>query len=134
MIRPIIKHFLINSVSIYLVSLAVSGIYFADGINTLLLAAVALTVAALVIKPVINILILPINLITFGLFRWVGFAIALYVVTLLVPTFKLLNFHFAGFSSYLFTIPAISIEGILAFIVFSFLISTIASIIGWALK
>jgi putative membrane protein len=132
--RSILKHFLINSGSLYLVSLAVSGIYFSDGINTLLLAGVALTVATLIIKPVINILLLPINLITFGLFRWVGFAIALYVVTLLIPSFKLLNFSFPGYTSYWFTIPAISLEGILAFIVFSFIISTISSIFSWLLK
>lgn len=134
MIRKILKHFLENLASLYTVSLLVSGITFGDGVNTLLLTSIALTLAAFVIKPVINILLLPINLITFGLFRWVGYAIALYVVTLVIPSFKLMNFVFNGLSSNWFPIPAFSLSGIVAFIAFSFLISFISSIIDWILK
>lgn len=132
--KTILKHFIINTVSLYLVSLAVSGIVFAEGTYSILLAGIVLTLTTLIIKPVINILLLPINLITFGLFRWVGFAITLYLVTLIVPGFKLLDFVYKGFSSYWFTIPGISISGVLAFIAFSFFISMIASIGYWIFK
>jgi putative membrane protein len=132
--KTIIKHFVINTVSLYLVSLVVSGIVFAEGTYSLLLAGIVLTLTTLIIKPIINILLLPLNLITFGLFRWVGFAITLYLVTLIVPGFKLLDFVFKGFSSYWFTIPGVSLSGILAFIAFSFLISIIASIGYWIFK
>ena len=132
--KTILKHFIINTVSLYLISLAVSGIIFADGMYSVVLAGIVLTLTTLIIKPVINILLLPINLITFGLFRWVGFAITLYLVTLIVPGFKLMEFVFKGFSSYWFTIPSVSLSGVLAFIAFSFLISTIASIGYWIFK
>lgn len=132
--KAILKHFVINTVSLYIVSLIVSGIVFADGTYSLLLAGAVLTLTTLVIKPVINILLLPINLITFGLFRWVGFAITLYLVTLVVPGFKLMDFVFKGFSSFWFSIPSISLSGILAFIAFSFLISLIASLGYWIFK
>jgi putative membrane protein len=114
--------------------LVVTGIVFANGAYSVLLAGVVLTLTTLIIKPVINVLLLPINLITFGLFRWVGFAITLYIVTLVVPGFKLLDFIFKGFSSYWFTIPALSLSGILAFIAFSFLISIVASLGYWIFK
>jgi len=133
-VKTILKHFIINTVSLYLISLAVSGIIFADGMYSVVLAGIVLTLTTLIIKPVINILLLPINLITFGLFRWVGFAITLYLVTLIVPGFKLMEFVFKGFSSYWFTIPSVSLSGVLAFIAFSFLISTIASIGYWIFK
>lgn len=132
--KTILKHFIINTVSLYGVSLVVSGIFFADGTYSLLLAGIVLTLASMVIKPIINLLLLPLNLITFGLFRWVGFAITLYLVTLIVPGFKLIDFVFKGFASYWFTIPAISLPGILAFIAFSFLISIIASFGYWIFK
>jgi len=114
--------------------MAVSGIVFADGTYSLLMAGIVLTLTTLVIRPIINILLLPINLITFGLFRWVGFAITLYLVTLVVPGFILLNFIFKGYTSYWFSIPAISLSGIFTFIAFSFLISFVASIGYWILK
>jgi len=132
--RKIVKHFIINTISLYTVSLAVNGIFFAQGTYTLLLAGIALTLATLVIEPIINIFLLPINLMTFGLFRWAGFAITLYLVTLIVPGFKLANFVFSGFSSYWFTIPSISLTGFLSFVAFSFIISLISSIAYWIFK
>jgi len=132
--KTILKHFIINTVSLYLVSLVISGIVFAEGTYSVLLAGIVLTLTTMIIKPVINLLILPINLVTFGLFRWVGFAITLYLVTLIVPGFKLLDFAFKGISTYWFSIPAVSLSGILAFIAFSFIISLIASIGYWIFK
>jgi uncharacterized membrane protein YvlD (DUF360 family) len=77
---------------------------------------------------------LPLNLITFGLFRWVGYAVALYIVTLIVPGFKIVNFAFNGLTSYWFSLPAISFNGIVAIIAFSFIISITSSILDWLLK
>jgi Membrane protein of unknown function. len=132
--KTILKHFIINTAALYSVSLIVSGIVFTEGTYSLLLAGIVLTLTSMIIRPVINLLLLPLNLITFGLFRWVGFAITLYLVTLIVPGFKLVDFVFKGFASYWFTIPAISLPGILAFIAFSFLISIIASFGYWIFK
>lgn len=132
--RTILKHFIINTVALYLISQAVSGIHFAEGSYTLLLAGLVLTLTTMIVKPVINILLLPINLITFGIFKWVGYAVTLYLVTLIVPGFKLLDFVFKGYNSYWFSIPAFSFSGILAFIAFSFIISTVSSIIYWIFK
>ena len=134
MIRKAIKYFLINSVTIYLISLAVTGMTFENGITTVALTGIALTVASLIIKPIINVLLLPINLITFGLFRWVGYAITFYVVSLVVPGFKIVNFVFSGYSSYWISLPPVTLNGIVAFIVLSFIISITSSILDWLLK
>lgn len=132
--RRAIKYFIVNSVALYLVSLAFEGLFFEKGIQTILLTGVVLGLTSLVIKPVINLLILPINLITFGLFRWVGYAVALYIVTLIVSGFKITDFVFAGYSSYWISIPPVLLHGILGLIVFSLIISITSSIIDWLLK
>lgn len=132
--KTILKHFLIDTVSLYLISLAVSGIVFAKGIETLLLTGFVLMLTTLIVQPIINLLLLPINLITFGLFKWVTYAITLYLVTLAVPGFKLLDFAFNGFNSVWFSVPAFSTGGALAFIAFSFLISFVSSLIYWIFK
>ena len=128
------KHFIINTVSLYLASIVISGIIFAEGTHSVLLAGVVLTLTTIIIKPIINILLLPINLITFGLFRWAGFTVSLYLVTLIVPGFKLMDFAFKGFSSYWFSIPPVFIAGISAFIAYSFFISIVASVLYWIFK
>ena len=129
--KTILKHFVIDTVSLYLISLIVTGIVFEKGIETLLLTGFVLMLTTLIVRPIINILLLPLNLITFGLFKWVTYAITLFLVTLVVPGFKLADFIFAGFHSIWFSIPAISLSGGLAFIAFSFLISFVSSIVYW---
>jgi len=132
--RGLFKHFLIDTATLYGTSVAISGIYFEKGISTLLLTGFVLTLTTMIIKPIVNVLLLPINLVTLGLFKWLGFAITLYLVTLIVPGFQLHDFVFRGYSSSFFTIPGLTLTGTLAFMAFSFLISTISSFIYWIFK
>lgn len=132
--KTILKHFIIDTVTLYLISLIISGIVFQNGIQTLLMTGFVLMLTTLVIQPIINLLLLPLNLITFGLFKWVTYAVTLYLVTIAVPGFKLVDFVFAGYSTVWFSIPPISLGGPLAFIAFSFLISFVSSLIYWIFK
>ncbi|MBI3396969.1 phage holin family protein [Candidatus Woesebacteria bacterium] len=132
--RKILRHFVLSTVSLYLVSNITKGLVFEKGIETLLLTGIALTIASLFARPIINILLLPLNLITFGLFRWVASAVTMYIVTLLVPSFKILYFNFLGYSFYGVNIPALNFSGIVAFVAFSFLISLTYSLIHWLVK
>lgn len=132
--RSLLKHFIINTVCLYLLSLVVSGIIFENGFVTLCLTGFVLMLVTMIIKPIINILLLPFNLVTFGLFKWVSFAITFYLVTLLVPGFKLTDFAFAGYNSYWISLPAINLSGMMAFLAFAFLISFVSSLIYWIFK
>ncbi len=132
--KRILRHFVIDSVSIFLVSSIASGMVFEKGIETLLMTGLGLTIASLIAKPVINILLLPVNLITFGLFRWVAAVAVLYIVTLVVPGFKIINFYFGGYSNVWFDLPIVAFSGFLAILAFSFLHSIISSFIYWLIK
>lgn len=132
--KTILRHYVFDTVSLYLVSKIATGMVFEKGPETLLLAGAALAVVTILIRPLINVLLLPINLITFGLFKWVGSVIAFYIVTLIVPGFKIANFYFSGFSTKWFDFPAIALAGIMAYFAFSFLISLISSSIHWLTK
>ena len=132
--RKFIKVYAIDTYSLYLASQVASGLVFENGLKTLLLAGVGLTVASHLAKPIINMLLLPLNLVTFGLFRWISSAIALYLVTLIIRDFGVSGFVFGGFSASWTQIPAFAVSGFLAFIAFSLLISTFASFIRWIVK
>ena len=132
--KTLIKHYVIDTLTLYLVSIIISGIFFDGGIKTLLLTGLVLMFATLVIQPVINLLLLPINLVTFGLFKWVTYAITLYLVTVAVPGFRISQFVFSGYPNAYLSIPAISLGGPLAFIAFSFVISFISSLVYWIFK
>ncbi len=132
--KRILRHFVIDTVSIFLVSSIASGLIFKNGIETLLLTGLGLTIASLIAKPVVNILLLPVNLLTFGLFRWVAAVAVLYIVTLVVPGFSVTGFNFGGYTSLWIDIPVVVLSGFLAYVAFSFLHSLIASFIYWLIK
>ena len=132
--KSIFKHYIIDTISLYLVSQAVTGIVFEKGLESLLLTGLGLMLTSFLVKPIINLLLLPLNLLTFGLFRWISSAITLYIVTLVVPGFKILAFHFQGFSSPWIDIPSISLLSPLSFIVFSFILTTVTSLVYWLIK
>lgn len=132
--KTLLKVYITNTLSLYLASIAFRGITLTKGYESLFLAGLGLSLLSLLVKPLINILLLPLNLITFGLFRWVSSAIALYLVTLVVPGFKILGFSFSGLSSKWMDIPSINFSGILAIIAFSLVISLISSILHWLIS
>lgn len=132
--RTILKHYLIDTISLYIISQTVNGITFSDGLYTILITGFVLMLATMIVRPILNILLLPLNLITLGLFRWVTFAITIYLVTLVAPGFHLGDFAFHGFNSYWFSLPAITLTGILAFLAFSFTISLVSSLLHWIFK
>lgn len=132
--KKLLRHFIIDTATLYLVSIIAEGLVFENGLKTIVYAGAALTVASLLAKPIINLLLLPLNLITFNLFKWVSSAIALYLVTLVVPGFKVLSFIFSGFSSAWVYIPPINIGGFLAYVAYSFVLALITSIIYWIIS
>lgn len=132
--KRIIRHYVVATFALWAVSQIADGIVFENYPRSLFIAGVGLTVAMIVARPVINILILPLNLVSFGLFRWVSSAIALYLVTLVVSEFKVAGFHFGGFSSKWFDIPELNFTGVFAYVGFSLLLSVLTSFIYWIRK
>lgn len=132
--KRLLRHYAIVTFSLWQVSSITSGMVFQKDIITLLLAGFGFMAASLVAKPVINILLLPLNLVTFGFFRWVSSAIVLYLVVLVIPGFRLAKFHYAGYSSKWIDIPTLNFEGIMTYVAFAFIISLITSLIFWLMK
>lgn len=132
--KNLLRHYLIDLTALYLVSTLASGMVFASGIETILLAAAGLTIFSILAKPVINLLLLPINLITFGVFRWASSVVALYLVTMVVPGFEINSFAFSGLATKLVILPAINLQGVLAIVAYSFIISVFTSLIHWLIK
>jgi putative membrane protein len=132
--KSLLKIYITSTLSLYLASLAFGGMELSKGIHSILIAGVALSLFTLLVKPLINILLLPLNLITFGLFRWVSSVIALYLVTLVVPGFKIVGFMVAGLSSRWLDIPSVDLSGFLALVAFSLVISVISSILHWLIS
>jgi putative membrane protein len=133
-VKTLFRHFLIDTFAIYIASRVAHGMVFGESYKTLILAGIAMAGVSFLAKPVINILLLPINLVTFGLFRWVSSALVLYIITLLIDDFRITSFIFDGLESAWISIPMIHLTGIFSYIGFSFIISVVTSFFYWLIK
>lgn len=129
--KKILKTFIINIASLILVVQIFAGFKISEGIEGILFTAAVLTGVNFVLSPLIKLLLLPINLLTLGAFRWVANVFSLYLVTLLVPYLEIVSFTFPGFSYQGFIIPTVHLGSILVLILSSFLISLTTTIFFW---
>ena len=87
--KSLLKKFLFNLFSLWLLS-SYLPLLPANDFTTLAPASLTLTLLDIFIKPVINLLLLPLNLLTFGLLSWVSSVAILYLTGLIYPGFSLI--------------------------------------------
>lgn len=129
--KRIIRAFAVYTLILWFLANYVGGVEFGNDPKILLSGALALTLAELFLKPIINLLLLPFNLVTLGVFRWVSNVLMLYITTLIVPGFSIIPFTYPGFSSNLFIIPEMQLGLIGAYVLLSFVLSVVASFVFW---
>lgn len=126
--------FLINIFALFTIAKILPGVGYTGGHQTILITALVLTLVNSLVKPLINLLLLPINLITLGAFRWLINVVSLWLVTIMVPQFKITSSFFPGFFYQGFTIPPVSLGTFWVFVIASFLISLISTFLLWLAK
>lgn len=135
MLRLFLRTIGINLASIYLASQILSNVIsYVGGYRTLLMAAVAIAVVNLFVRPVVNLLLLPIHLVTLGVFRWVANLITLYIVTWLVPNLQIHAFTFPGVNLQYVIIPTINFSPFGAFVVATFTLTVTFHFMYWILQ
>lgn len=132
--KKILRSLVINLATLILVSQIIAGFKISGGYQGIFFTALVLTGINLTIKPLIKLLLLPINLITLGAFRWVVNVFSLYLVTLLVPYLEIFGFTFPGFSYQGFTIPEMYLAKIWVLVISSFLLSLFTTFLFWLFK
>jgi putative membrane protein len=85
---------LINTLAVLVTGYILPGIHIAS-FWTALAVAVVLGIVNAILRPIIFILTLPINILTLGLFSFVIMGLLVYLVSAIVPGFKVDNFWWA---------------------------------------
>jgi len=132
--KKYLRLYLYNLFSLWVIINLLKGVSLENSHQTLAVTAIILTLVNSLIKPLINILLFPLNILTLGIFRWVTNAITLYLVTLIVSEFKISSFNFPGFFYKGIVIPPMYIPKIWVLIIASFIISLIISFLSWLNK
>jgi putative membrane protein len=132
--KTLLRNTLFNAISIFLISQMISGMKVYGGLPTYLIAGFVLTLLLMILKPILNLLALPLNIITLGLFSFVINVIIFYVLTVLVVGIVISPFTFNGASFAGFIIPKIYFNTIFDFVLVSFLQSFMVSFLSWLIK
>lgn len=127
----LLRCFLINLVSLWATTEILPGILYTGGFRSLAIGAAAFTVINLVLVPLLKILLLPLNLLTLGIFAWVTNVLAIYALTTLVPAFLLTSYTFPGFEYSGFVVPAVALSVFWVAVVASFLIGIFTHFLQW---
>lgn len=129
--KTLLRYFLINLSALWVASAVITGLTYSGGVKTLLIATAAFTVINILLVPLIKILLLPLNLLTLGLFSWITNVLALYALTTVVPQVQLLPFYYPGANFNGFIIPAMDFSTFWVAVMASFLIGIITQFLHW---
>jgi len=126
--KQALRAVLINSIAIALAALFLPGIKYGHQLSTLVIAATVLGIANTFIKPVLSLVLLPLNIITLGILGFFMNSILLLIVTLLVPNFDVVPFTFLWAQS------TIRVSLFVSYLISSFVLSSISSLIRRVLE
>lgn len=132
--KTIIRNILIYSFALFILSQIFSGVKITGGISTFLLGGAVLSIMFIVVKPILNIIALPLNILTLGLFSFVSNIIILFLLTQFVTNIKITAFTIHGVSYSGFIIPRTDLNQIMAFVVSGLALSGIITVLTWLIK
>lgn len=132
--KKLVRTFLINFGALYVTTQVFPSLEISGGVLGLLIGAIAFMVANILLVPLIKVLLLPLNLLTLGLFAWLSNVLALYFLANVVPYFKVYPYTFPGYYYQGFVIPTLEINAFQTVIVVSFVIGFIIHFINWLLN
>lgn len=127
--KHITRLFVFHLVALWIVNQLNPGLVIANTLLAFLTAAFVLSMLMLIVKPLLTILFIPINVLTFGLLSWLVHVIVLYLLTLFVPSVEVLPWQFPGASFVGFTIPPFSFTYFLSLIAASLSITFITNLL-----
>lgn len=132
--KSIVKSWAIATLSLYLVTWLISGVKISGGIKSYLIAGGILVLLNVFLKPLIQLLFLPINLLTLGLFGWLASVAVLWIAKMLIPNFTISSFYFPGWHYQGFIVPAMKLSVFWTTTLAAFLLNLISSLMNWIAK
>lgn len=132
--KTLLRQVCINYLSLFLSFNVYAGFSVKNSFQVILIASLVWLLLNKIVKPIIKLLLLPINLITLGLFSWVVSVITLFLLQYLIVGISVQPHFFTGFSYQGFIIPSFHINTLFSYIITSSLINGFHSLIAWLIK
>lgn len=132
--RYLLRNTAIYAFTLYILPHFISGLKLYGGIPTAIVGGIALTLMLMILKPVLNFISIPLNILSLGVFSTLTNVFILYLLTVFITNISITAFtypgaHFAGF-----IIPSLHFNTFFAFVVCAGILSAISGILSWILK
>lgn len=132
--KTLLRHIFINYLVIYLTDIIYPGFSVLSNFKTLITAAVIWLLLNKIVKPIIKLLLLPINLITLNLFSWAIGLITLFLLQSFADGVSITSYAFPGFSYQGFSLPSFYLNIFFSYLVTSILLNTLHSSVLWLFR
>ncbi len=117
--KSILRQFLAVILALFITSQIFSGLIIKGGFPGFLYAVVLLTIGLVIVKPILNVITLPLSIVTLGLFSALSILLILFVITKIDPNFTITSFTFKGFTLLSYTIPSFKANFLLSYVLIS---------------
>lgn len=117
--KSIARQFLAVIFALFVTSQVFSGLIIKGGFPGFLYATVLLTIGLVIIRPILNVITLPLSIITLGLFSALSILFILFIITKIDPNFIITSFTFKGFKFMTYTIPTFKANFLLSYVLIS---------------
>ena len=131
--RAILKKSLINASVFFIISQLIDGLVVEGGLQTYIIGGLILTIISF-LKPLMQLIALPLNAITLGTFSFLINAGIFYILTIIVPQIIIRPFILHSVSLLKFSTPQFSFNLFLSFVFIAFIFSIIVAIIEFITK
>ena len=131
--RNLLKDVIIQSLCLYMVSLIFPGLKIYNA-ESLFLGGFLLVLGYKIFTPILQIILLPFNLISFGLFSAATTLVSLFIITGFVKSIKIHAFTFPGIAFYFLNIKSFYLTLFLSFIVISVTIYVLGKLMNWVFE
>lgn len=121
---------LFASLSFLILSYIYPGFSF-ESSETIIYATAVFAFFYLFVRPILKLLSLPFNLLTFGLFSLVVNVLIIFVISYFIPGFDIISFAFEELSIFGLSLPMMDISTLFSAILASTALSLISSIVFW---
>lgn len=128
--RKIIVSVLSTTASFYVAGYFLTGFNIDNTWSAYLIASLVFVIFNFFLSPIIKLLLLPINLLTLGLFRWLSNVLVLYLFDLLYDGINIMAFTYPGYSSSMISIPSGDLNLFWVLVLSSLLMSLTYSLIS----
>lgn len=132
--KAFLRHILINLLVIYLADLIYPGLFVDQSLKTLSTAAIIWLLLNKIVKPIIKILLLPINLITLNLFSWMVGLLTLFLLQVFADGIRIESYTFPGINYSGFALPSFYFNLFFSYLITSILLNSLHVFILWLIR